>query len=55
MKRRNPRFGCVGIVQQIVHSLVIEVDEDVVIRVLAKHHRPMAISVPRAIELPVAA
>ena len=40
MKRRNPRFGCVRIAQQIAHAFGIEIDKDVVRRVLAKHYRP---------------
>ncbi len=40
MKRRNPRFGCVRIAQQISHVFGIEIDKDVVRRVLAKHYRP---------------
>ena len=40
MKRRNPRFGCVRIAQQISHAFGIEIDKDVVRRVLAKHFRP---------------
>jgi transposase InsO family protein len=40
MKRRNPRFGCVRIAQQIVHAFGVDLDKDVVRRVLAKHYRP---------------
>ena len=40
MKRRNLRFGCVRIAQQISHAFGIEIDKDVVRRVLAKHFRP---------------
>jgi len=40
MKRRNPRFGCVRIAQQISHAFGVEIDKDVVRRVLAKHYRP---------------
>jgi putative transposase len=40
MKRRNPRFGCVRIAQQISYAFGIEIDKDVVRRVLAKHFRP---------------
>lgn len=36
MKRRNPRFGCVRIAQQITHTFGVEIDKDVVRRVLAK-------------------
>jgi len=40
MKRRNPRFGCVRIAQQISYAFGIEIDKDVARRVLAKHYRP---------------
>jgi putative transposase len=40
MKQRNPRFGCVRIAQQIAHAFGIELDKDIVRRVLAKHYRP---------------
>jgi len=40
MKHRNPQFGCVRIAQQIAHAFGIEIDKDVVRRVLAKHFRP---------------
>lgn len=40
MKRRNPRFGCVRIAQQLAHAFGIEIDKDIVRRVLAKHYRP---------------
>lgn len=40
MKRRNPRFGCVRIAQQISDAFGIQIDKDVVRRVLAKHFRP---------------
>jgi transposase InsO family protein len=38
MKRRNPRFGCVRIAQQVSHVFGIAIDKDVVRRVLAKHY-----------------
>jgi putative transposase len=38
-KRRNPTFGCVRIAQQIAYAFGIEIDKDVVRRVLAKHYR----------------
>jgi len=38
MKRRNPRFGCPRIAQQIARAFGIEIDKDVVRRVLAKYH-----------------
>jgi putative transposase len=40
MKVRNPRFGCVRIAQQISLAFGVELDKDVVRRVLAKHYRP---------------
>ena len=40
MKRRNPKFGCVRIAQQISHAFGLDIDKDVVRRVLAKHYRP---------------
>jgi putative transposase len=40
MKRRNPKFGCVHIAQQISHAFGLVIDKDVVRRVLAKHYRP---------------
>ena len=40
MKRRNPSFGCVRIAQQISYAFAVELDKDVVRRVLARHYRP---------------
>ncbi|WP_129782470.1 DDE-type integrase/transposase/recombinase [Peristeroidobacter soli] len=40
MKRRNPCFGCRRIAQQIAFVFGVEIDKDVVRRVLAKHSRP---------------
>src|ERR1700751_4270724 len=40
MKRRNPKFGCVRIAQQINHAFGIKIDKDVVRRVLAIHFPP---------------
>jgi len=40
MRRRNPRFGCRRIAQQISFVFGIKIDKDVVRRVLAKHYRP---------------
>ncbi|MBI4291071.1 MAG: helix-turn-helix domain-containing protein [Betaproteobacteria bacterium] len=40
MKRRNPKFGCVRIAQQISHAFGVDIDKDVVRRVLAKHFPP---------------
>ena len=42
LKRRNPRFGCPRIAQQIANVFGIEIDKDVVKRVLAKHYHPGA-------------
>ncbi len=41
-KRRNPRVGCPRIAQEIAHAFGIDIDKDVVRRVLAKHYRPEA-------------
>jgi putative transposase len=40
MKQRNPRFGCPRIAQQINKAFGINIDKDVVRRVLAAHYRP---------------
>jgi transposase InsO family protein len=40
MKRRNPRFGYQRIAQQITHSFGVQIDKDVVRRVLSAHYRP---------------
>ncbi len=40
MKRRNPRFGCPRIAQQINKAFGVAIDKDVVRRVLAKRYRP---------------
>jgi putative transposase len=40
MKIRNPKFGYLRIAQQISHAFGMEIDKDVVRRVLAKHYRP---------------
>lgn len=40
MKRRNPRFGCPRIAQHISRAFGIEINKDVVRRVLAMHFRP---------------
>jgi hypothetical protein len=40
MKHRNLKFGCVRIAQQIAHAFGIEIDKDVVRRVLATRARP---------------
>ena len=41
LKQRNPRFGCLGIAQQIAKAFGVDIDKDIVRRVLAKHYRPM--------------
>jgi len=40
MKRRNPIWGCPRIAQQITLAFGIEIDKDVVRRVLAEHYNP---------------
>ena len=40
MKRRNSRFGCPRIAQEINKAFGVAIDKDVVRRVLAKHYRP---------------
>jgi transposase InsO family protein len=40
MKRRNPKFGYLKIAEQISHTFGLDIDKDVVRRVLAKHYRP---------------
>ena len=40
MKRRNPTWGCPRIAQQIGLAFDVEIDKDVVRRVLASHDRP---------------
>jgi hypothetical protein len=41
-KCRNPRVGCPRIAQEIAHTFGIDIDKDIVRRVLAKHYRPEA-------------
>src|ERR1700681_3567679 len=41
-KRRNPRVGCPRIAQQIAHAFGIDINMDIVRRVLATHYRPAA-------------
>src|SRR5215510_14870414 len=41
-KRRNPRVGCPRIAQEIAHAFGIDIDKDIVRRVLANHYRPEA-------------
>ena len=40
MKQRNPNWGCPLIAQHMALSFNIQIDEDVVRRILANHHRP---------------
>jgi hypothetical protein len=40
MKRRNLRFGCARIAQEINKAFGLKIDKDVVRRVLEKHYRP---------------
>jgi len=40
MKRRNPKYGCPRIAQQISNAFGTHIDKDVVRRVLAKYYRP---------------
>jgi putative transposase len=40
MKRRNPSWGCPRIAQQITLAFGIEIDKDVVRRILGLHYRP---------------
>ena len=40
MKRRNPDWGCPRIAQQISLAFGVEIDKDVVRRVLSLHYRP---------------
>jgi hypothetical protein len=40
MKRRNSRFGCPRIAQEMNKAFGVDIDKDVVRRVLEKHYRP---------------
>jgi putative transposase len=40
MKRRNPRFGCPRIAQQINLAFGLDIDKDTVRRILTTHYRP---------------
>jgi putative transposase len=40
MKRRNPNWGCPRIAQQIALAFGIEIDKDMVRRILSVHYRP---------------
>jgi transposase InsO family protein len=39
-KRRNPRFGCPKIAQHLAKTFGLEINKDIVRRVLASHYRP---------------
>jgi putative transposase len=41
MKRRNPRFGCRKIAEQIAAAFGVEINKDVVRRILIQHYRPL--------------
>ena len=40
MKRRNPSWGCPRIAEQIALAFGVEIDKDLVRRILANHYRP---------------
>ncbi len=40
LKQRNPRFGCRRIAQQIAKAFGVDIDKDLVRRVLTVHYRP---------------
>ena len=40
LKQRNSRFGCLRIAQQINKAFGVDINKDLVRRVLAKHYRP---------------
>lgn len=40
MKRRNPSWGCPRIAQQIALAFAVDIDKDVVRRILRTHYRP---------------
>ncbi len=41
MKRRNPRFGCRKIAEQISRAFAVEINRDVVRRILIRHYKPV--------------
>ena len=41
MKKKNPRFGCRRLAQQIAFFFGVWIDKDIVRRVLARHYRPV--------------
>jgi hypothetical protein len=40
MKRRNPQYGCPKIAEQISKLFGVDIDKDIVRRVLAKYYHP---------------
>ena len=40
LKSRNPRFGCPRIARIISHTFGVDIDKNLVYRVLSKHYRP---------------
>jgi putative transposase len=40
MKRRSPRWGCPRIAQQIALAFAVEIDKDIVCRILSVHYQP---------------
>jgi transposase InsO family protein len=46
IKRRNPRFGCRKIAEQITNAFGIEINKDVVRRILIQYYRPVPGSGP---------
>jgi putative transposase len=41
MKRRNPRFGCRKIAEQVSRAFAVEINKDIVRRILIQHYRPV--------------
>lgn len=41
MKKRNPRYSCPRIAEQIAKIFGVEIDKNVVLRVLAKYYHPL--------------
>jgi putative transposase len=42
VKRRNPRWGCPRIAQQITLAFGVDINKDVVRRILGKQYRPQS-------------
>ncbi len=40
MKRQNPTFGCLKVAQEIAHAFGVEINKDVLRRILEKHYGP---------------